>query len=237
MRPLARTAILLLVGAFVPLALEAARASESPRWLEDRVQAFLLERAPEGPVRIEVPPLDAFSLEGVDPAAVEVAISTDAKPPLAGAVPLRIAIRRAGRELERHEVTAQVEAAHLAVVAARALARGDVLAEADLTLAPVENPMERRSAVDAIEGAVGKRMRRNVEAGQPVRSAWLEEVPLVKRGEPVRITLLRGNLRIESTGIARQDGRAGDVVRLENPTSHREILGRVGPDGAVHVTF
>jgi flagella basal body P-ring formation protein FlgA len=234
---MARRLAMFAVGALLALAASSARADEPPRWLEDRVQAFLLERVPEGPVRIAVPPLDAFSLDGVEPDSVEVSITTDAPEPLSGPVPLTIAIARDGHELERRVVTAEVTNAALGVVAARALSRGDVLREEHLTLAPIGNPLERRSAVVDIEDAIGKRMRRNLQSGTPLRASWLEEVPLVKRGEPVRLSVSRGRLRIESTGIARQDGKAGQIVRVENPNSHREVLGRVGEDGVVHVVF
>ena len=237
MRGVPRALALLLAGALVALAVDAALAGESPRWLEDRVQAYLLEHAPEGPISIEIPPLDEFTSAGGDPDAVEVAITTDAKRPLSGAVPLTIVLSRDGSELERRIVTAQVASAELGVVASRALSRGDVLTADHLTLAPIANPIDRRSGVSAIDDALGKRLRRNVASGAPVRNAWLEDVPLVKRGEPVRLAVLRGRLRIESTGIARQDGKVGQIVRVENPSSHREILGRVGEDGVVHVSF
>lgn len=224
-------------GALLALAVTGARAAESPRWLEDRVQAFLLARVADGPVRISVPPLDEFSLVDVAPDSVDVSIETDAAEPFTGPVPLTISIERDGKRLERHTVTAQVNDVALGVVAARALARGDVLREEDVTLAPIPNPRERRSVASALEEVIGKRVRRNLDAGAPLRRAWLQEVPLVKRGEPVRLTISRGQLRIESTGIARQDGKAGEIVRVENPNSHREVIGRVGEDGVVHVMF
>lgn len=237
MSAMTRRLAMFAIGMLLALAVSSARAGESPRWLEDRVQAFLLERVPEGPVRISVPPLDAFSLADVEPDSVDVSITTGAAEPFSGPVPLTISIERDGKQLERHQVTAQVSEAALGVVAARGLARGDVLREEDVSLAPIANPRERRSAATSPEDAIGKRLRRNLDAGTPLRRAWLEEVPLVKRGEPVRLSVSRGRLRIEATGIARQDGKAGQIVRVENPTSHREVIGRVGEDGVVHVLF
>lgn len=214
-----------------------ALAGDAPRWIEDRVQGFLLERAPDGAVRISVPPLEGLALEGVSPESVDVSITSSAAEPLHGAVPLVIAVRRDGEEIARAEVTAEVASVELGVVAARALERGALLGEDDLRLAPIEDPRERRSALDATSEAVGKRLRRRVDAGAPVRRAWVEEEPLVRRGEPVRLALVRGRLRIESTGVARQNGKAGEIVRVENPSSRREVLGRVGKDGVVHVAF
>ena len=237
MSAMTRRAAAFAIGALLALVVSSARAGEPPRWLSDRVQAFLLERVPEGPTRVELPPLDAFALDDLDPDAVEVSITTDAKEPLSGSIPLTIAITEDGQEIERHTVHAHVSDAALGVVAARALSRGEVLREEHLTLAPIANPRDRRSAVESPEEAIGKRLRRNLEGGAPLRRTWLEEVPLVKRGEPVRLTLTRGPLRIESTGIARQDGKAGQIVRVENPSSHHDVLGRVGEDGAVHVSF
>jgi flagella basal body P-ring formation protein FlgA len=47
----------------------------------------------------------------------------------------------------------------------------------------------------------------------------------------------RGALRIEGSAIARDEARIGEMVRVQNPTSRRELVGRLGPDGAVHVSF
>jgi flagella basal body P-ring formation protein FlgA len=226
-----------LLALLAALAASAAHADDAPRWLSDQVQAYLLARAQDGPIRIAIPPLEGFSAADLDADTVDVSITSAAAPPFSGDVPLTIVVARDGKELARRDLTATVSGAEVAVVAARTLARGDVLAREHLTLAPVDAPGERRSAAASIEEAVGKRLRRKVEAGAPIRSAWLEERPLVKRGEPVRITAARGRLRIESTGIARQDGRPGQIVRVENPSSRREVIGRVGEDGAVHVSF
>jgi flagella basal body P-ring formation protein FlgA len=214
-----------------------ARAGGAPRWLEDRLQAHLLERAPEGPVRISVPPLEGLELGDLAPESVEVSITSDAAEPFHGEVPLVISVRRGGEEIARAELTAEVASVAVGVVAARALERGTVLREGDMTLAPIEDPRERRSIVDAAGDAVGRRLRRRLDAGMPLRRAWLEDVPLVRRGEPVRLALVSGGLRIESTGVARQNGKAGEIVRVENTSSRREVIGRVGEDGVVHVAF
>lgn len=238
-RTLRTLAIVLGAALLWPLAAALASAEDgaSPRWIEDRIQAFLLERMPAEPVRVAIPPLDDFALDGVDPSSVRVEIETDAKEPLHGRVPLTVSIVRGDDVLERRIVPVEIEDATLALVATRSLARGEVLRDGDVALRPVESAADRRAAVSDVESVAGKRLRRSVPSGTVLRAAWFEDVPLVKRGEPVRLSLVQGGLRIEATGLARQDGRAGEMVRVENQSSRREVLGRVGEDGVVHVTF
>ncbi len=46
-----------------------------------------------------------------------------------------------------------------------------------------------------------------------------------------------GRLLIEGKGVVRKDAHAGEWIRVVNADSKRELLGRVEPDGAVHVEF
>ncbi|RIK98937.1 MAG: flagella basal body P-ring formation protein FlgA [Proteobacteria bacterium] len=234
-RAVVTTALALLLASLTPSPSRAAE--DAPRWVEDRIQAFLLERVPEGPVRVAIPPLGDFALEGVDPETAAVEIATDAEEPLRGRVSLTVSVVRGDEVLARRTVPVEIEEATVALVAVRALARGAVLREGDVALRPVAGASDRRAAVSDAGEVAGRRLRRSVPAGTPLRAAWLEDVPLVRRGEPVRLSLVSGALRIEATGLARQDGRAGEIVRVESQTSRREVIGRVGTDGVVHVAF
>lgn len=207
------------------------------RWLEGRIQAFVLPRVVDGPVRISVPPLAGLLSTAIDPEIVDVELESEAAEPLHGEVPITVTLRRAGEVLERTVVTVAIEEASLGLVAARPIARGDTVSERDVELVPVEGNANRRHAVTAPEVVVGKQAKRNVAAGATLRANWFEEVPVVRRGEPVRIRFEQHGLRIDASGIARQDAREGEAVRVENSTSRREVIGRADADGVVHVAF
>ncbi len=60
---------------------------------------------------------------------------------------------------------------------------------------------------------------------------------LVKNTDLVKIVARIGSARIEAAGVAMQDGKLGDVIRVRNTDSNRVVLGRVEPNGTVLVGY
>jgi flagella basal body P-ring formation protein FlgA len=85
--------------------------------------------------------------------------------------------------------------------------------------------------------AAGKRALRSIDAGQLVERKMLEDPPLVKKGERVRIEASGGQIRVTALGRVLQDGRAGEQVRVMNLMSGKEIYATVTGAGAVAVSF
>lgn len=212
-------------------------AATDARWLEAHIQAFVLPRLPDRPVRVSVPPVADLLPAGMDPSGVEVEISSDAEEPLRGHVPVRIVLRTGSEVVGQREVTVEIAEAQIGLVARRSISRGDQVSEADFDLFPLESVAHRRHAIADPADLEGMRARRHVPAGTPVRLSWFEAIPLVRRGEPVRMRFENGGLRIEATGIAREDGFVGDLVRVQNPHSRTDVVGRVDPEGLIHVAF
>jgi len=232
--------ILALSGLFACAPLVSATeasADADPRWIEGRIQAFVLPRLPDRPVRVSVPPVPDLLPAGSDPSEIETEISSAAEVPLRGKVPVRIVLRRDGEVIGEHQVLVEVAEAQLGLVTRRSISRGEQVSEADFELLPLESASHRRYALSDAAEIAGTRARRNLAAGTPVREAWFESIPLVRRGEPVRMRFEDDGLRIEATGIARQDGHAGDLVRVQNSASRNEVVGRVDARGIVHVAF
>lgn len=74
---------------------------------------------------------------------------------------------------------------------------------------------------------------RRLPAGRPVLRNGLQQPRMVRRGEPVRISFVRGGLRLSVTGTALDDGALGATVRASNLTSARQVQGRVVAAGEI----
>jgi flagella basal body P-ring formation protein FlgA len=61
--------------------------------------------------------------------------------------------------------------------------------------------------------------------------------PLVKRGDIVKIVANTGIMTITATGMVKQKGRKGEMVRVMNTDSNRIVTARVTGPGAVEVDF
>jgi flagella basal body P-ring formation protein FlgA len=83
------------------------------------------------------------------------------------------------------------------------------------------------------EDAVGKQLKITLQPGAMVYRHQLVTPPLVKRGERVTIMARNGDIQVTVPGQARDNGAAGDLIRVKNLMSRKEITARVVESGVV----
>jgi flagella basal body P-ring formation protein FlgA len=205
--------------------------------VRSEVERFVRARAASPAQQVEVPEVTGLTLAGVDPSDVELVLSSQAATPYRGSVPVTVALVHAGREQKRGVITARLYSENEVIVAAHALPRGHLVTASDVAR---EKRALRGATGDAASDeslVIGKRTTRALREGDVLRTAWLETPAVVERGERVPLRLQRGRLRIEGLGEARSDGRPGEMIRVLNLSSRRELTGRVDEQGVVHVRF
>ncbi len=108
------------------------------------------------------------------------------------------------------------------VTLVRSIARGAMIAEGDVAL----RPMSARGG-DGIftdpAAVVGRRARVALGEGQPVLLRQLEPAWLVEKGYPLALTAEAGGLMVSAPAEALEDGQLGDVIRVVNLSSGREV--------------
>lgn len=110
------------------------------------------------------------------------------------------------------------------VTATRALQRGAVIREGDLT-----GPF-------AMEDYLGQELTRPVRAGAVMTPRHVRTPLQVKRNETVSLIFRRGSLTMETTGRALGEGSTGDRISVMNSTSRKRVMGRIVGPGQVEVT-
>lgn len=111
----------------------------------------------------------------------------------------------------------------------RALARGEVVKAADLTIERRPKADFRDSAPPATE-ATGLAVRHPVRAGQPLRVSDLMRPEIVQRNEAVTLVYEAPGLVLTIRGKALDAGAEGDLVSVLNIQSKRTVQGTVaGP--------
>jgi len=186
---------------------------------------------------MEIPVLRDFARASAPFDSVSVELSTSAREAVRGSLPVTVRLKSRGKEFKRGVVTVQLRSDRLALVAARAIAAGDVIEADDVRAASVARSKLSRGAYHEASQVVGRRAKRMMREGMVFRPDRVEDVPVIRRGGTVRIRLERGPLRIEAIGRAREDGVLGSPIRILNLESRREIVGIVREDGVVHVAF
>lgn len=110
----------------------------------------------------------------------------------------------------------------MVVTLARSVEKGAVLGLDDLTLAPAGARTPDGIFTDPAD-VVGRRTRATLGEGKPVLLRQLEPVWLVARGNPVVLMAAAGGLAVSAPAEALEDGGMGDVIRVTNLSSGREV--------------
>src|SRR6266851_5680371 len=122
-----------------------------------------------------------------------------------------------------------------AAVLARGVERNEVLKSSDVVI-------ERRpraevgSDVAVRDRAVGMQARKQLRAGQALKSADLAKPDLVQRDQSVTLTYESPGLYLSVRGKALEGGTEGDVVNVLNLQSKRTISGVVTGRGQVSIS-
>jgi len=143
---------------------------------------------------------------------------------------------RNNRDVGRSRVTAQIDLSIPALVAARALPRGQVLASDDLSLILLPYN-QARGALNDLGLAVGATLKTTLAASAPVREQALARSMAVRKGDTVIINARQGQLNVTTTGEAKADGVTGDTITVTNLTSKKNIRARIIGPGQVEVIF
>jgi len=119
--------------------------------------------------------------------------------------------------------------------AARAIARGSVLAPEDIQVVDGEWPPIALERVPGPDGVVGLTARRDITAGEMLTPAVLTVPPIVRSGDIVTVTATVGAVQVTGSATASGSGHEGDVVRVVLRPQGRPVKGRITAAGAVEV--
>lgn len=154
-----------------------------------------------------------------------------------GSINIMVVARYKDRVVRNIPVRIEVEAMADTVVTLRQIEHATIIKAADLVLQRREITQNSHLAARTLDEVIGKKARTIIRANQPVRADQVEKVPLVKSGQMVTIIAENGILKISVTGKAHSSGAEGDIIRVQNLTSTKEIPARVIDASTVQVAF
>jgi flagella basal body P-ring formation protein FlgA len=150
---------------------------------------------------------------------------------------LALIIRSGERIVRNIPVPVEVEALADMAVAVRPLDRGDVIGIQDVVLQKRDLASAPSRICRSVDEVVGKRVTAAIRGNAPIRSDFLERLPLVKRGQLVSIIAENGAVLITATGKAKGQGAQGDVILVQNSLSLKEFQATVVDANTVMVRF
>lgn len=156
-------------------------------------------------------------------------------PPIAGEGAWRVRLMEGEREVGRGLVVVALRRQRMVAVAVRPLQRGQTVGAGDLRLAKVEIGPLTAAATSELPMLVGRVLRTDLAAGQPVLPGQVVEPPAVVGGQPVELVVRVGNAELCAPGAALGDGRVGQPVAVRRGDG-KQVRGTVLGPGRVLLT-
>jgi flagella basal body P-ring formation protein FlgA len=212
-------------------------ASEvSSQKIEEMVRHFLLTRIPWDPqqVSIKVSPMKDVTLP---PGKLTYEIIPPKKEDYRGTTNLLVLFMVNGKVEKKVWVNVQIEVSREVVVSTHSLSRHSIISQDDLRLEKMNLADVPPDVVTDPLEIIGMRTKRVVDAHLPLCISFLEMPPVVKRGDLVTIVAETDAIKITTQGVVIENGGKGDMVRVVNTSSKRELFARVKDSKTVEVDF
>ncbi|WP_338453462.1 flagellar basal body P-ring formation chaperone FlgA [Candidatus Bealeia paramacronuclearis] len=129
---------------------------------------------------------------------------------------------------ESYEIKGKIEDVLMMPVANRVIKPGEIIAEEDLDLKEIPESALKNYMVTDAKDLIGFTPKgRPLVPEQFIKTSQIGKNKDVHKGELVTLQYKSGSLSISGKGKALEDGSLGDMVRVMNPQSKREVQGIV----------
>lgn len=129
----------------------------------------------------------------------------------------------------------RVNAARSVVRVVRSLPSGAVLDARDLKSAVERCDPFRLDDSETLRFFVGKSLVRSVTSSAVLTTRMVQEPPMIRPGERVRVAVLSGSARIEMEAVADAPGNVGDSIVFTNPSGSRRFKAVITGAGRAEV--
>lgn len=154
-----------------------------------------------------------------------------------GLTPLTVSFYVNGKFEKKLLVTLDIEVMSDIVVTRKPLGRYKLITEEDICMKKIELSKVPSNVISQYEDVLGKRTRRTVDSNVALRTDLVELPPLIKRGDIVKIIVESEGLKITALGQAKEKGRRGEMIKVTNVDSSKEVYARVLDSNSVQVDY
>jgi flagella basal body P-ring formation protein FlgA len=203
--------------------------------LREAVRRYLVQREGAAAERLELSFRAVPDSIGVTVSSYTLRVGMGSSNRVRGPVAFILEVVAGDQIVHRCLVTAVIRTYDTVLVAGRTVARGAVLAEADICRFRVETTGIDRPLVGSLARLEGKRSRRVIARGSMLFEDMFETMPLVYQGSSVRVLVRSGGVSILTEGTACQDGRMGDLIEIAVRGKPGRLKARVADDYTVAV--
>jgi len=154
-----------------------------------------------------------------------------------GNISLSMDILIDGNREDRIKISGKVAVYGDILCATRNLKKGEEILEKDVYFLRKNLFSLRGDVVRSFQEAAGKTSKINIKKDDHLNPSWLQETPLIQKGDIINLVVRRDKLSIVTTGISKEDGYADKVINVENIGSGKIVRGLVRERSTVEVIY
>ena len=206
-------------------------------WMKEAARKHLEASIPPGVVEWEIEDIRLPDPDRLPPDFDSFTVTGSDRQYRANGFRLSFNFRKNGKVIKKIHVSGKLKTLADIVVLKTTAAPGTVLTEEMMAVErkPVRLPMD--DFCTDLAHIQGRQATRSIRAGEPVRKSFLSAVPDVREGEMVMVTAENRNIKVTVRGIAKKDGRLGELIPVMNLRSNKKVFGRITAPGRVFVAF
>jgi flagella basal body P-ring formation protein FlgA len=231
---LAAMMIILILAGLAPIC-NASGIGEKE--IKDAVKSHVEENASWPKDRIRVEFLAAIPETAIPAGSSTCQVRSRAGESYIGRTSFVVRFSKGDTFIREETVRVRIEVLTDVVVSTGNIAHGAIIDQSDVMVKKKWLDTASSGVLSDINEVGGKKAAVRINAGTEITKRMLRSVPVVKRGEVVRIVLESGPMTISATGLCEEDGGQGDLIRVQNTSSKKTVFARVVGASLVKVDF
>ncbi|MFN0118757.1 MAG: flagellar basal body P-ring formation chaperone FlgA [Elusimicrobiota bacterium] len=208
---------------------------EGARVVKDAKNLILKNWKQEG-LEVQIEILKGVEDMVVDSGDVKWSIQWSGLKPFSGLMSLPVVITRDGKVIKRIMLAIKTKIFRQVLVPIKSIDRHDLLKKESFVVVKCEIPSSSESFLQDSSLLHNMRATRRLLAQNPVLESFVEEVPLVKKGDQVAIVNKNGSLEISANGIAKTDGHSGDYIPVTNLHTGKTVTAFINTKGQLEIS-
>jgi flagella basal body P-ring formation protein FlgA len=222
-----RLGVLVAMALILTLAVPCAGAVMlTPESIAGALQRHVVENGPWSSENVEVRVL-SFQPVPLHSGAANLRVLR----PLNGVTPGRqsflMAAETGGKEQARLWVKADVRIFQEVVVSSEPLLFNEIVTGKEVRLERRDISTLTARPFYRLDEVVGQQASRAISVNETLTHRNLDPPTVMRRGHAVVLVYENGGVRVEAPGTAEENGRAGAVIQVKNPSSGKLLRGRV----------
>lgn len=154
-----------------------------------------------------------------------------------GAIPFTVGVTVDGQRKAAFTVPVNIEVWSDVLITTKPLGRFEPIDRDDIQVKKMDLARVPSNVLINIDDILGKRANRNIAANCILRNDLVEMPPLIKRGDLIEVVAESSMLKISVKGMAKENGRQGDRIKVVNLRSKKTLYALVIDDQTVRVEF